>query len=377
MIESLRPSTLGEILDRTADIYRARFLVFLGIAGLPAGVVLASAVVVFLFFLWIGVEAQSTNQALVGILAILFFAVGVLVLLPLCAAAVGLGAGALNHAAVAAFEHRKIGIRDAYKAAWKRGWRCIGLLLLEAAFIFIAPSVAFTILTVITGVTAGLMGGPAATDSNTFGVIMLSLMLAFAACMMWMLLLLCLSFPASVAENAGAWTALKRAIALSRGTRGRILVLYTLGFALRCGLGFLLTIPAILIIALVPGLDTPQHMRTIEIILLFSVYGGSFAVRAFTKPMYVIAQLLFYYDQRIRKEGFDIEWMMLQAGMVAAPSAPQAAPEAAPWMPPVPRPQLSASPAPAAVVAAMAATPASPLPSVDTAESPPPAGEPA
>jgi hypothetical protein len=28
MIEALRPSTLGEILDRTANLYRARFLVF-------------------------------------------------------------------------------------------------------------------------------------------------------------------------------------------------------------------------------------------------------------------------------------------------------------------------------------------------------------
>jgi hypothetical protein len=45
--------------------------------------------------------------------------------------------------------------------------------------------------------------------------------------------------------------------------------------------------------------------------------------------VYGIALVLFYYDQRIRQEGFDIEWMMLQAGMVAPPAAPQ--PEAAPW----------------------------------------------
>jgi hypothetical protein len=30
---------------------------------------------------------------------------------------------------------------------------------------------------------------------------------------------------------------------------------------------------------------------------------------------------LFYYDQRIRKEGFDIEWMMQAAGLAPAPSA--------------------------------------------------------
>jgi hypothetical protein len=31
--------------------------------------------------------------------------------------------------------------------------------------------------------------------------------------------------------------------------------------------------------------------------------------------------MLFYYDQRIRKEGFDIEWMMQRAGLVGVPAA--------------------------------------------------------
>jgi hypothetical protein len=35
----------------------------------------------------------------------------------------------------------------------------------------------------------------------------------------------------------------------------------------------------------------------------------------------MIASVLFYYDQRIRKEGFDIEWMMQRAGLAQPPSA--------------------------------------------------------
>jgi hypothetical protein len=38
----------------------------------------------------------------------------------------------------------------------------------------------------------------------------------------------------------------------------------------------------------------------------------------------MIAAVLFYYDQRIRKEGFDSEWMMQRAGL--APAQPQTAP---------------------------------------------------
>ena len=33
--------------------------------------------------------------------------------------------------------------------------------------------------------------------------------------------------------------------------------------------------------------------------------------------------MFFYYDQRIRLEGFDIEWMMQRAGLVVPPSASQ------------------------------------------------------
>jgi hypothetical protein len=37
-------------------------------------------------------------------------------------------------------------------------------------------------------------------------------------------------------------------------------------------------------------------------------------------PISAIALVLFYYDQRIRKEGFDIEWMMQQAGLTQTTS---------------------------------------------------------
>jgi hypothetical protein len=46
-----------------------------------------------------------------------------------------------------------------------------------------------------------------------------------------------------------------------------------------------------------------------------------FLINAFIGPIYAIGLTLFYYDQRIRKEGFDIEWMMQAAGLAPAPSA--------------------------------------------------------
>jgi hypothetical protein len=42
------------------------------------------------------------------------------------------------------------------------------------------------------------------------------------------------------------------------------------------------------------------------------------AIYAFVGPIYPIALTLFYYDQRVRKEGYDIERMMETAGMNGA-----------------------------------------------------------
>ena len=58
MNEPLHPLTLSEILDRTAQLYRSRFLVFLGIATIPAGTIFIFAAGIFAFFAWMGVHSR-------------------------------------------------------------------------------------------------------------------------------------------------------------------------------------------------------------------------------------------------------------------------------------------------------------------------------
>jgi hypothetical protein len=52
----------------------------------------------------------------------------------------------------------------------------------------------------------------------------------------------------------------------------------------------------------------------------------AFLTNTFVGPIYATGFTLFYYDQRVRKEGYDIERMMLTAGM--SPSMPVTAPSA-------------------------------------------------
>jgi hypothetical protein len=42
-----------------------------------------------------------------------------------------------------------------------------------------------------------------------------------------------------------------------------------------------------------------------------------FFTNSFLEPIWGAGITLFYYDQRVRKEGFDIEWMMQAAGLTA------------------------------------------------------------
>jgi hypothetical protein len=314
----LRPANLGEILDRTASLYRTRFLVFVGIAAIPAGGLLLFAAGVFLLSAWIG----TTDPAMAVVLGLAVAGL-VLVAIPVCLGLTALGSGALSHAASQAFLGERITIRGAYGAAWNRGWRYVGLLSIEILFLAVIPVTAWILIFVVLFVLAALgrraVGGGFGDFSSGPSAVLLIVGTGLVAYFFWMLLRICLAFSASVVEQSGAWASLKRANSLSKGTRGRILVLYLLRATLSWIVSLVLTVPIIIVLSLVPQLNTPQHQQTMGALMLFLFYGASFASQAFTKPVSGIALMLVYYDQRIRKEAFDIEWMMREAGMETEP----------------------------------------------------------
>jgi len=330
MNESLRPSNLGEILDRTLAFYRARFLVFFGIAVLPAGVVLAFASALFLFFAWLGSGAAGTVQPRTAqVLAWLILAGIMLLALPVCVAVSALGTSALNHGAASAYRDEKIAILAAYKDAWRHGWRYLWLYVLQGLFAVVAPLVVFGGVLLATTIASALR---VFSSDTLLGIVAIGSGVGFSAWFLLTLPRLWLAFPVSVVEETSAWAALKRGYRLSKGTRGRLFVLWLLGMALGRLLTLALAVPLMIVVELIPGANTPQHQDLAGAVILFILVAAFFAVQALTRPVYAIALLLFYYDQRIRQEGFDIEWMMQQAGMVAE-DKPE--PEAAPWPSPI------------------------------------------
>jgi hypothetical protein len=57
----------------------------------------------------------------------------------------------------------------------------------------------------------------------------------------------------------------------------------------------------------------PGHPLPLGLTALAQLAG--FVINTLIGPMYSTGLTLFYYDQRVRREGFDVEWMMQAAGL--------------------------------------------------------------
>jgi hypothetical protein len=323
-IDAPRPLNLGEILDRTVQMYRERFLVYLGIAIIPTGVVVAFAGIIFLVLAWFGVlSGNGANTGFenpaIGVVVVLLVGVLSLLAVLLLLGVSSLSTAAINHAVAGTLAGGLPTIRGSFAEAWRRGWMYVGLYILQALIVWIAPLIVWFVgmflLTLLVG-AAGGGGAPGQAAGALVGLLTLFGLAAVGGYALWMLLCTSFSFPVCVVEKIGAGDALMRSFRLSKGTRGRIFVLYLLGYVLGMVVSMVGFLILVIVIALNPKLSSPQNSQMLGMIMMFTLYGLSFAVQTLTKPVYGIALMLFYYDQRIRNEGYDIEWMMERAGMV-------------------------------------------------------------
>jgi len=138
-------------------------------------------------------------------------------------------------------------------------------------------------------------------------VIFIVLLVAFGIYGIIMSLRYSLAVPACTVEDLKARAAIKRSITLSKGSRGRIFMLGLLTIIIQIGLAALTQGFFILAGIKHKGM-LPLWMSVLQQLL-------AFLTNTFVGPIYATGFTLFYFDQRIRKEGFDIEHMMMTAGM--------------------------------------------------------------
>lgn len=278
MIPELRPMSTSELLDRTFYLYRNNFALFAGIAALAP----ALAFAVQMLAMAIGVPTEfgrhelGANQGGLIAFAILF----ALILLLIYLVATQVSYGATVHAVSKVHLGEPTSIRDAYRRIrpfWGRLVAIplfIGLRLLGVGIVvgiaMVIPLLNFILLPL--GVWWGVY-------------IYTRCSLAGAAC---------------VLEGTSAGDSIARSQSLADKAAWRIFLILLLTGILGAALSYALTVPA----------EVLTRVQFARPIVSFTRQLGDFVGQTLAAPIGAIALTLVYYDQRIRKEAFDLEVMM-------------------------------------------------------------------
>lgn len=319
METNLRPLSLGEILDRTAQLYRTNFMLFAGIASVYAGVLLIVGL------LQTGLQDRMQNDLsqlkwIDGISILISYVVMFL--------AGGIAIAANNRAVAWVHLGEPATIRGAYQSILPRIGRYLWLMLLKTFFAwtpFIIVYGAFIGVTIYFSLKGALPkpgvipppGTPPNPEMLVFLGVFVALFLLFLPALVYgfmMAVRYALAVPASVVENLTARAALRRSIALSKYARGRIFVLWLLVGVIEIGL--------ILVTQIFFIVTAFKHQMHLAIGMRVAQQFVAFLTNSFVAPILAIGTTLFYYDQRVRNEGYDIEWMMQAAGLTPAAPLP-------------------------------------------------------
>jgi hypothetical protein len=322
MAVNLRPLALGEILDRTAQLYRENFILFAGIASVYAGVLLV------LNLMQIGLTEllRMLHMARYETLATLGFVILIFPVIVICSGA----AMAANNRAVAWVNlGEPATIRGAYRSILPRLGRYLWIMAIAMFFAYLPFVIIYAAFFLLLFAVPGINGGAAHHQGGNadpyaailvlmgaIGILVLTLPAMIYA--IWMAIRYSLAIPASVVENLKARVAIRRSIELTRGARGRIFVLGLLIAVIQIGLIVVTQFPFIVM----AFKDIKQH-SLLPVWVQVAQQFVNFLTTSFIGPMYATGLTLFYYDQRIRKEGFDIEWMMQAAGLTVPAAATQ------------------------------------------------------
>jgi hypothetical protein len=254
MSRTLRPLSLGQLLDETFNIYRRNFLLFVGISAVPNLVLLMAQLAL------VGVanfDARSSGAA--GALA----ALGALFVTQFVSAIV---------TAATTF-----GVSDIYLERPTSMAACFSRVAGKALRVVL---VSFLVSLAI-GVGLALCIAPGIYWAGLYGIAM----------------------PAVVLENITVRGALERSSNLTKDYVGRVIVVFFLTTVFTIMMAFALDEAASLLnLPVTHGMGALAQQVWREIV---AALGG-----ILFGPVTAIALTLVYYDQRVRKEAFDIEHMM-------------------------------------------------------------------
>jgi hypothetical protein len=262
---------VGELLDRTFSYYRRHFVLFVGIAALPSlfGLIL---------HLWqLDAARRGTGTAGATLWGLATFVVF------LVASTFSQGATVV---AVSQIQlDRDANIREAFASIWQQ----LGELLVLALNIGVRVGVGL-LLFIVPGIFVWLKYSVAV--------------------------------PVAILEQNGVSASLSRSRDLTKGRRGRIFAICVLYAILILVASMIWQVPAMLIGGrmVADAARLGQVPAAAQVVVQF----GSFVTQSVVSPIATIALTLVYYDERVRREAFDLEHMMRQIDGASAGPLPAA-----------------------------------------------------
>jgi hypothetical protein len=296
-IVALRPLGLGDLYDGAFKVIRRNPKPMLGLAALVTTAFMLLAGLIALIVAAVGGLSFTSASGSGGIttvdaLSLVATYAGSL----LGALAAVILNGMVVHVVAEAVLGRKATIAQAWAAARGRLLRLLGLTFVASVMTIVVLGLP-ALLGVLVGVQAGAGAG--------FAVGVPLVLLGVVGLVMLYVRAFLLAPPALMLERLGVFAALRRAWGLSRRQFWRLFGIYLLTGLMVGLVASVLGIPFTVIGAVGPLVF--HDTTTGALVLIFSSYLSQVVVGTVTTPFTSAVVALQYVDQRIRKEGFDVE----------------------------------------------------------------------
>ena len=316
MQPALRPMNLGEILDGTFEIYRRRFFLFVGIGALPGMAILAlhCADIAWLHSeQWLG---QLDRNGMIGWNAVIAFGYShvseflATLIMPAFVTAVS-----------ATLFGELSSIRNSFVFVGARWRTYLWIAVLKTALKLFCPEL--LAIGIMLGTSFVLDKLKMMENSAMVGGMVLITLAGMFCLVYWVGTWISMAIPASAIEGMSGFKAIRRSWVLTKDSRWRIFICWfgitICSIAIQAGVQYTIRWIAILVYRSV------HHTGFNRSFYAGSIYFAYAVIHTVIGPLFPIAVTLFYYDQRVRKEGYDLERMMVAAGLERAVDGPPAA----------------------------------------------------
>jgi hypothetical protein len=317
----------SQLLDRTFYLYRNNFVLFAGIAIITPALTLISQLIQLRIFGLLVMPQHPENmtpqfiQALVvrGVISLVVDSVLIIMGTTLASSATAFAVSMVHL-------DKTTTIAESYGKVKTIFWRILGLLSTIMFYTFGPLGLCYLfLLGLFIGMTFMLKGG---SPQGFAALILLGSLLVLGLLLgsiVWMFFALCryaLAVAACTLEKLPVRQSIARSKFLTSGAKGSIFGIILLTGIMKFILAYVLQLPALLANQSVFFTSkTHLSMASTAWIYIANFLGGAMA-----GPITTIALVLVYYDQRVRKEAFDLQLMMESAAQSSPVQAAAAAP---------------------------------------------------